>query len=350
VQPSAEPIFVSRRIVDEVIGKGNPVVVLDAAADTRFAGSESIVTSGLKSVLAAPLADAAGTIGLIALSSRMHVRQFTDADLEMLSSLASAAALRVRNVALAEEAAARRVLEHELSLAHDMQMAMLPRRLPSRPELEMAAALTPARSVGGDLYDCIEDADGVWFIVADVSGKGVAAALYVAVAKTLFRATVQNAAGVADVVGRMNRELCRDNEQMMFVTAIVGRVTFAAGTVVACDAGHNPALVVKPGGRVTPVDLGKGVALGVVEDHVFTERSLQLESGDTLLLYTDGITDARNRQGEMFGSARLEQIAGYVANLPVGEMVPALVSAVNRFADGAPPDDDLTVVAMRIPK
>ena len=308
------------------------------------------MTSGLKSVLAAPLTDAEGTIGLIALSSRMAVRQFTQPDLEMLSSLASAAALRVRNVALAEEAAARRVLEHELALAHDMQMAMLPRRLPARAEIEMAASLTPARSVGGDLYDCIEDDEGVWFIVADVSGKGVGAALYVAVAKTLFRATVQGGVTVAEVLARMNRELCRDNDQMMFVTAIAGRLTFATGTLVAADAGHNPALVIGAGGRPAPLDLAKGIALGVVEDHVFSERTLRLEPGDTLVLYTDGITEARDPKGEMFGSARLDEVAGYAAKLPVTDMVSALVSAVTRFVDGAPPDDDLTILAMRYRK
>ena len=118
-------------------------------------------------------------------------------DLYLLESLASAAALRVRNIALTEEAAARKVLERELALAHDMQMSMLPRRMPDRAEIEVAATLKPARSVGGDLWDLVLHDDRLWFIVADVSGKGIGAALYMAVTKTLFRAMIQGDPGLA---------------------------------------------------------------------------------------------------------------------------------------------------------
>ena len=183
------PMVVSRRLIDEVAGKSKPALVLDAAIDERFAGSDSIMASGIRSVLAAPLVDAAGILGLIALCSRASVRRFSENDLDLLVSLASAAALRVRNVELAEEAAARKVFEHELAIAHDLQMSMLPRDLPARPEVALAARLQPARSIGGDLYDFVEDECRLWFIIADVAGKSVAAALYMAVAKTLFRAT-----------------------------------------------------------------------------------------------------------------------------------------------------------------
>jgi serine phosphatase RsbU (regulator of sigma subunit) len=342
-------VLVSRRIIDEVAGKGTPALVMDAAIDERFAGSQSIIMSGLKSVLAAPLTDADGTIGLIALSSRASVRQFAAPDLDMLVSLASAAVLRVRNAALTEEAAVRRVLEHELSLAHDMQMAMLPRRLPDRPEIELAASLEPARSVGGDLYDFVVDDERLWFIVGDVSGKGVGAALYMAVAKTLFRATVHPAATVAGVVDRMNRELCRDNDQMMFVTTIVGHLTFSTGEVVMADAGHNPALRLDRSGALSYVDLPKGMALGVVDDVVFVERALTLEPGEALVLYTDGATDARDPAGDLFGAARVERAvaAAAAAGESMAALVNALVRAVDDFANGAPREDDLTVLAFR---
>ena len=162
---------------------------MDAAVDERLAGSESIIMSGIRSVVAAPLVDSDGALGLIVLSSRAGVRQFTQHDLDLLVSLASAAALRVRNVALAEEAAERRVLERELAIAHDMQMSMLPKPMPDQPNVSVAATLKPARSVGGDLYDYWMAGDRLWFIVADVAGHGVGAALYMAVVKALFRAS-----------------------------------------------------------------------------------------------------------------------------------------------------------------
>lgn len=340
-------VFVSRRIVDEVAGKSKPALVLDAAIDERFAGSDSIIMAGVRSVLAAPLVDSTGTLGLIALCSRASVRQFSAEDLDLLVSLASAAALRVRNVALAEEAAARRVLEHELSIAHDMQMAMLPRELPARPEIAVGAALQPARSVGGDLYDFVIDGDRLWFIVADVAGKSVAAALYMAVAKTLFRAMATGGADPADVAARMNRELARDNERMVFVTAIVGCLDMPAGVVTMVDAGHNPSVLIDPKGSMTSPHVPKSIAFGVMDDAPYVAGHLTLAPGSTIVLYTDGATDARSVSGEMFGAERLDRAIGAAARLQPDALVRAVASAVNDFAAGAPPEDDLTLLAVR---
>lgn len=345
-RPSDAEIFISRRIIDEVAGKGKSALVMDAAVDERFSGSESIIMSGVRGVLAAPLSDAEGTLGLIALVSSVSARRFTQEDLEMLESLASAAALRVRNVALAEEAAARRVLEREMALAHDMQMSMLPRQLPDRPEVELAASLSAARSVGGDLYDFVVHGDRLWFIVADVSGKGVAASLYMAVAKTLFRAMVQGDVELPHVLGRMNGELCRDNDQMMFTTALVGHVSLSTGRVTLGDAGHNPAFLVSADGAITQPDVPKRIAFGVVADAEFTEASFTLGRDQTLLLYTDGATDARNPAGELFGEAALERaVAGADGHGPAA-VVASVVRAVEAFSAGAPPEDDLTLLAI----
>jgi sigma-B regulation protein RsbU (phosphoserine phosphatase) len=321
--------------------------VLDAASDERFAGSDSIMIAGIRSIVAAPLADAEGTMGLITLSSRVSVKQFSQQDLDMLVSIASAATLRVRNVELAEAAAARRVLEHELALAHDMQMAMLPRRVPERPEVELAATLKPARSVGGDLYDFDLDGDRLWFVVADVSGKSVAAALYMAVAKTLFRATARGGADPAETVARMNAELARDNERQMFVTAIVGCLDLASGELALVDAGHNPAVILGPDGRLSMPPVAKSVALGVVEDAPFTATRLRLDRGATLVLYTDGLTDARSTTGAMFGAEGLERAMRAAATEPPSAFVAKVMGDVEAFATGAPPEDDLTLLALR---
>ena len=343
----ARPMAISRRLIDEVAVKSKPSIVLDAALDERFSGSDSIMASGIRSVLAAPLVDATGTLGLIALCSRASVRRFSDNDLELLVSLASAASLRVRNVELAEEAAARKVFEHELEIAHDLQMSMLPRELPARPEIALAARLQAARSVGGDLYDFVEDEGRLWFIVADVAGKSVAAALYMAVAKTLFRATITGSANVADVASRMNHELSRDNERMTFVTAIVGCLDLSSGRLALVDAGHNPAVLISPAGAITTPALTKCVALGVVADYPYAESHLDLAPGTTLLLYTDGATDARNAAGEEFGSDRLDRAFASAARMTPDAIVSHVAAAVERFEAGAPPEDDLTLLALQ---
>jgi serine phosphatase RsbU (regulator of sigma subunit) len=341
-------VFVSRSVIDEVAGKGKSALVVDAALDERFSGSESIIFSGVRSVLAAPLTDAAGIIGMIALSSRAAVRQFSQQDLDMLESVASAAALRVRNVALAEEAAERRVLERELALAHDMQMSMLPRHLPDRPEVDLAASLTPARSVGGDLYDFVVTGDRLWFIVGDVSGKGVAASLYMAVTKTLFRATVQiDGIDLPEVLARMNRELCRDNDQMIFVTALAGHLTLSTGEVALGDAGHNPAVLISADGRLSHPTVPKCIAFGVLDDAVFTEGRFTLGRDATLLLYTDGATDARTPTGDIFGEAALEATIAASAGASSTGLVNGIIRRVEEFSAGAPPEDDLTLLAIR---
>ncbi len=339
---------VSRRLIDEVAGKAKPALVLDAALDERFAGSESIIGAGIRSVLAAPLVDASGTLGLIALCSRANVRRFSESDLDLLVSLASAAALRVRNVALAEEAAARRVLEHELSIAHDLQMSMLPRELPSRPDLALAARLQPAREIGGDLYDFVLHGDSLWFIVADVAGKSIAAALYMAVAKTLFRAmTGVGDTTVADMARRMNDELARDNERITFVTAIVGRLDLATGDLTIVDAGHTPVMVIGPSGRVAQLEIPKGVAFGVVPDLVYIEGGRRLVPGTTVVIYTDGATDARNAAGDQFGVDRLDRAIADAATGSPDHIVRHVTTTVERFEAGAPAEDDLTLLAIR---
>ena len=259
------PLLVSRRLAEEVTDKGAAALVLDAAADERFSGAESIVASGVRSIVAAPLLDEEGCLGMIALYSRLQVRRFSEADLELLVSLASAAALRVRNLALAEGAAMRQVQDREMALAHDIQMGMLARRVPEIARADIAARLRSARTVGGDLYDAIVSGGNLWFIVGDVAGKGFAAALVMAVAQTLFRVLTPLGLSLAELLARMNRELCRENDRAMFVTAIAGRLELGTGRLEMANAGHNLPYWLGADGTVRPASMSGGLALGVLE-------------------------------------------------------------------------------------
>jgi serine phosphatase RsbU (regulator of sigma subunit) len=340
-------LLVSRRLVSEVVDKATAALVSDIEFDERFAGSHSIVGSGIRSILAAPIGDAAGCAGMVAIYSRASVRRFSEEDLELLVSLASAAALRIRNVALAEEAASRRVQDRELALAHDIQMAMLPRHFAQRPEVDAAAALIPARAVGGDLYDFFVTGHSLWFIVADAAGKGVSAALFMAVTRTLFRAIAQDDVAVATVVEKMNAELARDNERQFFVTALVGRMDLQSGEVTLVSAGHPAPLhgssTLPP--RVLP--MANGVSLGILEDACYAEVRLMLAHGDVLVLFTDGVTEAVNNSGALFGDKRLLETFRAHAVKSSSEIVTNVVAAVNDYASGAPQEDDITVLALR---
>jgi sigma-B regulation protein RsbU (phosphoserine phosphatase) len=336
----------SRRLAQEVTEKGVAALVADASLDERFAASESLLVSGARSLIAAPLLDDEGSLGMIALGAQRQ-RPFDEADLELLAALASAAALRLRNIALAEETARRRLLDRELELAHDIQMAMLPRAFPDRPEIEIAAQVKPARSVGGDLYDVLADGDRVWLMIGDVSGKGVGAALFMAVTKTLFRAVAPGAPAVAAAVARMNAELSRDNDRAMFVTAFVARLDLGTGQLEYVNAGHNPPYRLEPGGRLSIVDGRAGPALGAVDGHAYGEATLCLGRGETLVLYTDGVLEARGAHEQEFGADGLETHLAASRDLRPADLVDGLLARIEEFAGDVPQYDDVTVLVAR---
>jgi phosphoserine phosphatase RsbU/P len=340
-------LLVSRHLADEVTVKGAAALVLDAQSDQRFATAESVLLSGVRSIVAAPLSDAEGCLGMIALYSSVQVRRFTEQDLDLLASLATVAAIRIRSITHAEAAAARQVVDHELALAREVQMAMLRRRPPTRDEVDLAARLAPARMVGGDFYDFVLDRDSLWFVVADVSGKGMAAAMMMAVAQTLFRAIAPAGLAVGDAMARMNRELSRDNEGAMFVTAFGGRLDLPSGRLELVNAGHNLPYVVRADGRVDLLRAANGVALGVLEDAAYPVTAMTLAPDEALLIYTDGVCDAVDPAGRSFGVTGIEQfLAAGRERRSAAALVEGLFDAVNAFVGDAPQEDDITVAVL----
>jgi serine phosphatase RsbU (regulator of sigma subunit) len=343
---TGDPLY-SRALAQEVVEKGQAALVTDARIDERFAKAESIVVSGVRSMIAAPLLDSEGCLGMIVLSAKSRVYPFREDDLELLVALASAAALRIRNIELAEETARRRLLDHELDLAHDIQMAMLPRCFPDLPGIDVSAVLRPARSVGGDLYDVLADGERVWLLTGDVSGKGVGAALFMAVTKTLFRAIAPGSASVAEATARINRELARDNERAMFVTVFVGRLDVATGELEYVNAGHNPTYRLAAGGGIAALAGPVDPALGAVEGHEYRSTRLRLTPGDAVLLYTDGVVEARSAGDEEFHTLRLESYLSGCGEASAERIVQGLVEKLDEFVGDAPQYDDVTVLALR---
>lgn len=341
-----EPFF-SRSLAREVAGKGLAALVQDAVADDRFASSESIVGSGVRSIVAAPLLDAEGSLGMIVLASHAHVRRFSEEDLELLVSLASAVTLRIRTIAHAEQAVQHRLLEKDIDRARDIQMAMLPTVFPARAEFALSASLRPARSVGGDLYDFLERPDGVWFFLGDVSGKGFPAALLMAVTRTLFRASAPDVTTPAALLGRMNRELSHGNERAMFVTGFAGRLDLATGELSFGNAGHNRPYVIGQDGAVRSVGEAAGMVMGVDGDFDYPAGVVALAPGDTLYLYTDGVTEALDAASRQYGEQRLEQRLRALAQAPVETVVQETLRAVQEFAGSTPQSDDIAVMAVR---
>jgi sigma-B regulation protein RsbU (phosphoserine phosphatase) len=247
-------------------------------------------------------------------------------------------------------------LEAELAAARRLQMTMAPRSFPV-PSLdfpfEISASLEPAREVGGDLYDFFVLPDGVvCFLVGDVCGKGMPAALYMAQAKGLVRITTElmwaNGASVepSDIIARVNRELCRNNSDVMFVTMFFAMLAPRTGEVRFCNAGHNPPYRMSRDALQT-IDGAKGFLLGVHPDAAFATGQLTLAPGEVLYLFTDGVTEATDSTREMFSEARLEAALRGSKGRTGAELLAAVTAAIRDFVGGASPSDDVAMLAVR---
>jgi len=201
--------------------------------------------------------------------------------------------------------------------------------------------------VGGDFYDVLAQDGRVWFAVGDVSGKGMGAALFMAITLTLFRASAEGAASPAEVLTRMNRGLARDNERAMFVTVFVAVLDLATGRVTCANGGHNPPYVLRENGAIEGLKNADSPALGVFEEAAYANSELVLGPKDGLFLYTDGITEALSPDQSFYGVERLEELLRRTGLSAPAALVAGVVGDVNRFAAGAPPADDLTVLAFR---
>ncbi|NLP62645.1 SpoIIE family protein phosphatase [Paraburkholderia sacchari] len=238
-------------------------------------------------------------------------------------------------------------IQQELDVARRMQQSIVPTRFPSRPDLQMFARMIPAREVGGDFYDYFWLSDQkLGVVIADVSGKGVPAALFMAVARTLLRAIAPSAAGPGACLALANDLLAQDNEATMFVTLFYGILDTGTGMLEYANGGHNSPWLVAPDGTVSQLPGTGGMALGVIESVPFVQASAQIASGSTLLLYTDGITEAFNPAEEEYGEARLAGHLAASAGLGVEALLKRLVDSVYEFADGAPQSDDITCLAV----
>jgi serine phosphatase RsbU (regulator of sigma subunit) len=355
----------SERLEQEVGEKGLALVVLDAREDERFSGSESMMASGVRSLLAVPLLDALGAggsstvsgspgdrrpLGMIILASRLAVRRYTEEDMEVLVSLASAAALRIRNAALSEEAAERRRLEKELSLARSIQVALLTDDLPRLPGWELHARNVPSRRVSGDFYKLVEregpTGSELVVLLADVSGKGMAASLLTAALEAMTAGVLEQAETPDLICGRVSRLLYRRTPPAQYATGVLGLVEPASGRMRYTNAGHNPVLLVRTSGMVEEL-ASTGQPLGLLPAPDFAMAEATIEQGDLLVLYSDGITEAANAAGREYGLDRLVRISTARRTDPLPELAKRIEEDLERFVAGEAFADDRTLVMVR---
>ena len=243
-------------------------------------------------------------------------------------------------------------LKSDLAIAREIQQAILPRVFPPFPEysgvLDIAASMEPAKDVGGDFYDFFRiDDDRIGFLIADVSGKGIPAAIFMAVSRTLIRATGVNGGSPADCITRSNKLLAAESVDCMFVTVFYGILNVKTGEVSYCNAGHNPPYILKRDGQVEVLPTQQDPMMGAIDGIVYHEDSLQLNPGDALVMFTDGVTEAMNKDNEEFGEKRLEDTIADVAMHNCQQINDAIKADVAAFTDGAEQSDDITVLALK---
>lgn len=251
---------------------------------------------------------------------------------------------------LTEATAARERIESELMIARNIQMDMLPGPLATRTEVDLEAVLLPAREVGGDLYDHFWlDDHRLAFTIGDVSGKGVAAALFMAMTKTLHKFLVLRSGDPSAAVAALNGELSAENRAAMFVTLFSAVLDVHTGELRFCNAGHNPPLLLRRRGTVEPLDHVHGPAVGVFGEVPYGETNcIKFEPGDALVLYTDGVTEALNEQDAFYGDDRLRVLAGHLAGSSPGKIVSELRKDLAIFTGSAPQSDDITLLVVRL--
>ena len=243
-------------------------------------------------------------------------------------------------------------IKGDLAVASEIQQAILPRMFPPFPEeeqqMDIAALMNAAKDVGGDFYDFFRiDDDHIGIVIADVSGKGVPAAIFMAVSRTLIRATGIRGVSPAECITYVNHLLTKESVNCMFVTMFYGIYNIRTGEIVYCNAGHNPPYLIKASGAVEPLPMPEDVIVGVIDDMEYHETVLQLDKGDMLLMFTDGVNEAMNPQLEEYGDDRLENTLRSLAGSSCQETIDGVKKSVAAFTEGAEQSDDITIQALK---
>jgi sigma-B regulation protein RsbU (phosphoserine phosphatase) len=344
-------IRISSHVRDLVMNSKRSLLVHDALRDQALGARMSIVQDQIRSMLAVPLQTAERVIGLIYLDSPFLVKEFTKEDLSLLTVMGNIAAIRIEHARLAELQQAEKLRAQEMQHAAMIQRSILPSDFPpfpDRKEFQLHAAMTPARGVGGDLFDFfLLDPDHLAFAVGDVSGKGVPAALFMAVARTLLRASAPHQPSPSACMKYMNATLAAQNASGMFVTFFYGVLDTRTGEIQFANAGHNPPYAFSADGTLRTLEDKGGPVLGLFPQLDYDMATTKLARGEGILVFTDGVTEARNPADEFFEEHRLETYLRAHASETVEELVSGLHKHLEEFASGAPQADDITALALR---
>jgi sigma-B regulation protein RsbU (phosphoserine phosphatase) len=339
-------IVLSRAEVDrEALSPKGYNYSADVATDPRSLYPEDAKREGIASVLSVGMRFHGRAVGVLRVYTETP-RQFSQLQINLLKAVAAQAGAAIENTRLYAEAVEAQRLEEQVRMAADVQQRMIPQTPPILPGMEVATVYEPCYELGGDLYDFFPlPYDNLGLVIADVSGKGVPASLIMATVRASLRAQVDNLYYIDEVVRRINVMLCRETTTSEFVTLFYGVVDAPNRRLTYCNAGHPPAMLLRDG-VVSELAMGNMV-LGVSKDEPYTQSILELEPGDTLLLYTDGLSDAMNFEQKTFGRQRV--IEAFEKGGPTAEAVAQNVLwEMRKFVGMSKRTDDVTMIVLRV--
>jgi sigma-B regulation protein RsbU (phosphoserine phosphatase) len=343
-----EQMTISRTIADTVIDKRVSVLTSDAQTDERFAAGASIVAQGIQAVMGVPLWNSKEVIGLIYADSTLASGLFDDEDLRLLTMLANVAAIQIENAELFSEQVEKQRFEREAKAAADIQKRLLPRTNPTVEGHAFESHSEPCYECGGDYFDCLPMGEGRTAVVlADVAGKGMGAAMLMAV----IQATLQARAGTGTepdaLAVQLGTAIARSAPSNRYATLFLMDLNHVTNKVRYVNAGHAPSpFLVRTDGEVVELKPG-GTPLGLFPDVTYPVIELDLRPGDMIFACSDGVTDLENPEEEMFGEDRLEQFLRERAGRPILEIKNELDADMARFAQGTPSPDDLSYIILQ---
>lgn len=342
-----EGFRVSSVVRDKVMGERSSLLVRDTEMDNLLKGSKTIAQQFTRSLMAVPLQTETQVIGILYVDSPGVVRPFDADDLGLLTVFANIAAIRIEHARLLEVEQAEQLMARELEQAADIQKGLFPAAPPNVPGWDLAGRSLPCHSVGGDYFDYLQMADGrLLVVVADVSGKGLAASLLMSSLQARVQALAELETDVALLVGRLNRSLRANTPVNKFITGFFAALDPATGAIEYSNAGHNPPVLARRGGGVEQLTAG-GPVLGILPDIPYEKGKAKLEPGDCLVMFSDGVSEAPNVRDEEFGEEAVAQIATACIGRSADEVLMEIARQLSVFLGECSPVDDVTLMVAR---
>jgi serine phosphatase RsbU (regulator of sigma subunit) len=302
---------------------------------------------GVRSVMAVPLAVEGRVSGMIYVDSAFAINRFTERDLQLLTLIAGVAAIRIENVRLLELQQAQKRLEHELGVASEIQLRLHPSAPPAIPGFDLMGVSFPCYQVGGDYFDFLQRHDGRHVIaLGDVSGKGISAALLMSSVHAAVRAQCTTKLAPHQIVSELNEYIYENTPMNRYVTFFYSELDAATGELTYINGGHNAPLLMRNAGDVEQLDCG-GFPVGIMNGSTYTEGRVHLAPGDVLVIYSDGVTESVNEQGDEFGENRLLEVVQRHRGRSAAGLRDRIDEALQKFVGRAKSVDDLTLVILK---